>query len=136
MTAVSTNYGATDPRAAKGSNVYGSSGGNRKGSNYVLNSMGSGGGKEKRSSNTTNSSMFHMAKRAVHRMSSDPFRSDGSKNETTTTYERMHDSNSIGSNDSRKMIIKKEIHIRVEHDGEGARGGELGIRPDMGGRAL
>ena len=128
MMAVSTDYGATEPRTALGSKAYGSSGGsgNRKGSSYALNSIGSGGGKIRMNSET-NPSMFHKARMGASRISSsnNVFRSERSHNKSIVTHE-AHDSNSIESNDSRRMIIKKEVEINVQRGEAGVEGEELG----------
>lgn len=125
MMAVSTDYGATEPRTALGSKAYGSSG-SRKGSSYALNSMESGNGQRRNSSN--NPSMFHRARMGASRISTGNkiFRSDRSNNETIVTHEGAHDSNSIETNDSRKMIIKKEVDFKVEREEAGAPGEALG----------
>ena len=121
MSAVSTNYGATrndEPRTGFGSKAYGSSGGkDRKGASYILSSMASGGRKEKNYSNLDTPSMFRMAKRNTSRMNSE-FSKNDTNNETTISHGGKHDAASIGSNDSRKMIIKKKIDIHVQHSDE------------------
>lgn len=121
MSAVSTNYGATrndEPRTGFGSKAYGSSGGrDRKGASYILSSMASSGRKEKNYSNLDTPSMFRMAKRNTSRMNSE-FSKNDTNNETTISHGGKHDAASIGSNDSRKMIIKKKIDIHVQHSDE------------------
>ena len=117
IAAVSTEYGATDPRTALGSKVYGSSSGDRKGgASYILSSFVSGGRKEKNYSNI-DTTITRMSRKGTSRMNSDISPNDRSNNETTIVHEGKHDEVSIGSNDSRKMIIKKKIDIRV-HRGE------------------
>ena len=117
MAAVSTEYGATDPRTALGSKVYGSSNGDRKGgASYILSSFGSGSRKEKTYSNI-DTTITRMSRKGTSRMNSDISPNDRPNNETTIVHEGKHDEVSIGSNDSRKMIIKKKIDIRV-HRGE------------------
>lgn len=132
--AVSTDYGATEPRTTIGSKAYGSSSsGKRKGSSYALNSIGSGGRQRQNSEN--NPGMFHKAKVGASRMSTsnNVFRTVKSKDRSTVTQQGGHDSISIGSNDSRRMIIRKEIDIKVERleRGEGAK--ELGNENDTNG---
>lgn len=137
MMAVNTDYGATDPRPALSSKGYGSSGsGNRLGgSSYGLGSIRSGGGKD---SSSMNPSVFKMAKKGAVRMDSSNTIRHGSNNVSTVIHEVGQDSNSIGSNDSRKMIIKKEVDFRVEHGRTDTRDEELGIQPmqPMDGRAM
>ena len=119
MMAVSTDYGATEPRTALGTKDYGYGSGGRKDSGYALNSMGSRNGPRMNSEN--NPSMFHKARLGASRFgsSNNVFRSDRSQNKSTVTHQVSHlghhDSNSIESNDSRKMIIKKEVDFKVEH---------------------
>ena len=122
MAAVSTEYGATEPRTALGSKVYESSGGgDRKGgASYILSSFGSGGRKEKNYSNIDTTITSRMSRKGTSRMNSDISPNDRSNNETTIVHEGKHDEISIGSNDSRKMIIKKKIDIRVHRDNEEA----------------
>lgn len=62
------------------------------------------------------------------RLNSDSFRPDRSLNKSTITHERKHDSTSIGSNDSRKMIIKKEIDFRVTRGVAGPKDEEMGMQ--------
>ena len=114
MAAVSTEYGATEPRTALGSKAYGSSGGDRKEASYILSSFGSGARKEKNYSNIEATKTSRMSRKNTSRMNSDISRIDRSNNETTIVHEGKHDEISIGSNDSRKMIIKKKIDIRVQ----------------------
>ncbi len=114
MAAVSTEYGATEPRTALGSKAYGSSGGDRKGASYILSSFGSAARKEKNYSNIEATKTSRMSRKNTSRMNSDISRIDRSNNETTIVHEGKHDEISIGSNDSRKMIIKKKIDIRVQ----------------------
>ena len=55
------------------------------------------------------------------------FRPDRSANKSTVVHERRHDQNSIGSNDSRKMIIQKEIDFKVTRgDADDAQGVDHG----------
>ena len=125
MAAVSTEYGATEPRTALGSKTYESSGGaDRKGgASYILSSFGSGGRKEKNYSNIDTTITSRMSRKGTSRMNSDISPNDRSNNETTITHEGKHDEISIGSNDSRKMIIKKKIDIRVHREDEEAGAG-------------
>jgi len=129
MMAVSTDYGTTDPRTAVGSKAHGSSSGsgNRKGSSFALNSMGSGNG---RMNSENNPSMFLKARMGASRMTSTSSvfsRADRSNNKSViTSHEGAHDSNSIESNDSRRMIIKKEVDIRVERAAAGLGDEEMG----------
>ena len=128
MAAVSTEYGATDPRSALGSKVYGSSSGERKGgASYILSSFGSGGRKEKNYSNIDTTMMSRMSRKGTSRMNSDISPNDRSANETTIVHEGKHDEVSIGSNDSRKMIIKKKIDIRVHRGELGENDEEAGV---------
>ena len=136
MAAVSTEYGATDPRTALGSKAYGSSGGDRKGASYILSSFGSGGRKEKNYSNIDTTVTSRMSRKNTSKMNSDISPNDRSNNETTIVHEGKHDEISIGSNDSRKMIIKKKIDIRV-HRGEAGENDEEAITgPDTTGRYI
>lgn len=143
MSAVSTNYGATEPAAlttsAGGSKAYGSSGSRhrRKGSTYALGSM------SREKSTTQGGSkpgIFRMAKRGPYKMNSETFGeetpSTGHGHMVVQQGKARHDSNSIGSNDSRKMIIKKEVNIRVERDGSSQPDEEMGIEPMDAGRAI
>jgi hypothetical protein len=122
MSAVSTNYGATrndEPRTGFGSKAYITAGRKgSKGASYILNSMGSGGRKEKDYSNMDAPSMFRKGKRNTSRMNSEFSKNETTNNETTISHGGKHDTASIGSNDSRKMIIKKKIDIHVQHSDE------------------
>ena len=114
MMAVSTDYGATEPRTALGSKAYTSSGSvNRKGNGYIVNAIGSEGGQKMNLEN--NPSVFRKAGRGASRIcSSDNMsRSELSTNKSMTVHEGSHDSKSMESNDSRKMIIKKEMDFRA-----------------------
>ncbi|KAK0511131.1 hypothetical protein JMJ35_006683 [Cladonia borealis] len=134
MAAVSTEYGATDPRTALGSKVYGSSSGDRKGgASYILSSFGSGGRKEKNYSNIDTTITSRMSRKGTSRMNSDISPNDRSNNETTIVHEGKHDDVSIGSNDSRKMIIKKKIDIRVHRGEAGENDEEAGVGRDTTG---
>ena len=131
MMAVSTDYGATEPRPALGSRAYGSSGGsaNKLGSSYVLNSMGSG--QRSRMNSENNPSMFHKARMGASRLTSNDsiFRTHRSQNKSViASQEGNHDSGSIESNDSRRMIIKKEIDFKVERDAAPAGDEQMGNR--------
>ncbi|KAL8824835.1 MAG: hypothetical protein Q9191_004790 [Dirinaria sp. TL-2023a] len=137
MAAVSTNYGATEPGAMSqgGSRGYGSSSAKRKGSSYVLSSMS----KDRNSSNLdSKGGIFRAAKRGAYKMNSESFGASQSTNGHVVVQQgkAKQDSNSIGSNDSRKMIIKKEVNIRVERDGGSQPDEELGIEPVGAGRAI
>jgi len=136
MMAVSTDYGATEPRqplGSKGYDSYRSGNGMERGSNYGLSSMLSRTGTRP---NSMNPGLFSTSRRGTSRMdSSNGFR-HGANNKSTVIHEvTHHDSNSIGSNDSRKMIIKKEVDFRVEHGRAGPGDKELGIQ-SLNGRAL
>ena len=145
MSAVSTNYGATEPAAmttSGGSKLYGSSGSRsrppkRKGSSYALGSMG----KDRRGSmGGSRSGIFRMARRGPFKMNSETFGEEpsgtGNGHMVVQQGKTRHDSNSIGSNDSRKMIIKKEVNIKVERDGSSGPDEEMGIEPMDAGRAV
>lgn len=137
MAAVSTNYGATEPAAMSqgGSRGYGSSGAKRKGSNYMLSSIN----KDRNSSNIdSKGGIFRVGKRGAYKMNSETFGASQSTNGHVIVQQgkAKQDSNSIGSNDSRKMIIKKEVNIRVERDGGSQPDEEMGIESVGAGRAI
>lgn len=135
--AVSTDYGATEPRTALGSKGYGSGSANRMGgaSSYGLGSMGPSANASR--STSKNPGAFSMARRGASRLdSSNGFR-HGANSKSTIIHEVAgpNDTGSIGSNDSRKMIIKKQVDFRIEHDRIRPGDEELGIQ-SMDGRAI
>ena len=78
---------------------------------------------------SNNPSMFRKARMGASRMTSGNsiFRSDRSQiKSVVNTQEVAHDSNSIESNDSRRMIIKKEIDFKVERADAGRPGEAMG----------
>lgn len=83
-----------------------------------------------------NPGVFSMSRRGTSGMNSANGFRQGGNNKSTVVHEvTNHDSNSIGSNDSRKMIIKKEVDFTVEH-GKAEPGDEdIGIQ-SLDGRAL
>lgn len=134
--AVSTDYGATLPRATMSSKEgasYGSGNHLGRGSSYVMSPRRPGTGTR---TNSMNPGVFSMSRRGTSRMNSANGFRQGGNNKSTVVHEvTNHDSNSIGSNDSRKMIIKKEVDFRVEH-GKAEPGDEdIGIQ-SLDGRAL
>jgi len=136
MMAVSTDYGATEPRPATSSKGYGSYGsGNHRGreSSYGLSAMRSGNGTR---TNSMNPGVFSMSRRGIPRMDAANGFGHGGNNKSTVIHEvTNHDSNSIGSNDSRKMIIKKEVDFRVERERAEPGDEDIGIQ-SLDGRAL
>ena len=136
MAAVSTNYGATEPAAMSqgGSRGYSSSNNKPRASNYLLSSM-----IQNRLSNIDpKAGIFRVGKRGGYKMNSDTFGAGPSTNGQMIVQQgkAKQDSNSIGSNDSRKMIIKKEVDIRVESNAGSQPDEELGIEAVGAGRAI
>lgn len=80
--------------------------------------------------------VFGMSRRGTPRMEAANGFGHGGNNKSTVIHEvTHHDSNSIGSNDSRKMIIKKEVDFRVERGRAEPGDEDIGIQ-SLDGRAL
>lgn len=94
--------------------------------------------KDRNSNLDSKGGIFRVAKRGAYKMNSETFGASPSTNGHVVVQQgkAKQDSNSIGSNDSRKMIIKKEVNIRVERDGGSQPDEELGIEPVGAGRAI
>lgn len=104
-------------------------------SSYGLGTMGPSAHASRSASK--NPGTFSMARRGASRLdSSNGFR-HGANSKSTIIHEVVgpNDTGSIGSNDSRKMIIKKQVDFRIEHDRIRPGDEELGIQ-SINGRAI
>lgn len=110
MTAVNTQYGAIEGPRSTGSHGYGSD--KRSHGSFGLNTVVNKGSSNLSRTPTTRA----MPQEPPIIMEPQILRPDKVYSSTRITHDRQFDTNSTGSNDSTKMIIKKEVQWTVKSE--------------------